>query len=115
MFRRAQKNKKGFTLIELIVVVAILAILAAIAVPMLIGYADQAEEAKLLANAKMIAQAINTANALEAATIVGGEGTTLDQAKAKTGELWPGGMTESEETQAFSLISWSSSSAYVAR
>ena len=108
-------NDKGFTLIELIVVVAILAILAAIAVPMLIGYADQAEEAKLLANAKMIAQAINTANALEAATIVGGEGTTLAQAKDKTGELWPGGMTEAEETLAFSQLSWSGSSAYVAR
>lgn len=36
------KNKKGFTLIELIVVIAILAILAAIAVPRIIGFQDTA-------------------------------------------------------------------------
>lgn len=35
-------NRKGFTLIELIVVIAILAILAVIAVPRLIGFQDRA-------------------------------------------------------------------------
>jgi len=41
---RKQMNKKGFTLIELVVVIAILAILAAIAVPQLIGFQDRAKE-----------------------------------------------------------------------
>jgi|GEM_PF-1174259 len=41
---RKQMNKKGFTLIELVVVIAILAILAAIAVPRLIGFQDRAKE-----------------------------------------------------------------------
>lgn len=38
------KNKKGFTLVEIIVVLVILAILAAIAVPSVIGYVNEAKE-----------------------------------------------------------------------
>jgi prepilin-type N-terminal cleavage/methylation domain-containing protein len=45
-------NKKGFTLIELIVVIAILAILALILVPSITGYIAKAEAAKNQANAR---------------------------------------------------------------
>lgn len=34
-------NKKGFTLVEIIVVLVILAILAAVAVPTALGYVDE--------------------------------------------------------------------------
>ena len=36
-------NKKGFTLVEIIVVLVILAILVAIAVPSVLGYVEQAK------------------------------------------------------------------------
>ena len=45
-------TKKGFTLIELIVVIAILAILAAILIPSLVNYLDQAKIAKGTANTR---------------------------------------------------------------
>lgn len=112
MFKRMRKNKKGFTLIELIVVVAILAILAAIAVPMLISYADQAQEAANLANAKMIAQALNTANALAGTNTVP---ASVSAAKTLAGDLWPGGMTADEENTAFGMLSWTGGSAFVNR
>lgn len=45
-------NKKGFTLIELIVVIAIIAILAAILIPALLDYINAANEAKNTSNAR---------------------------------------------------------------
>jgi prepilin-type N-terminal cleavage/methylation domain-containing protein len=45
-------NKKGFTLIELIVVILILAILAAILVPSILNYVTQANTARDQANAR---------------------------------------------------------------
>ena len=41
---RELKNRKGFTLVELIVVLVILAILAALLVPALTGYIDKARD-----------------------------------------------------------------------
>lgn len=51
-------NKKGFTLIELIVVIAILAILALILIPSLLNYIDSANKAKDEANARSIYTAV---------------------------------------------------------
>ena len=48
MFKKL-KNKKGFTLVELIVVLVILAILAALLVPALTGYIDKANQEKVIA------------------------------------------------------------------
>lgn len=48
------KNKKGFTLIEMIVVIAILAILSSILIPSVTGYIDSAEAARDMTNTRTI-------------------------------------------------------------
>ena len=49
-----ERNNKGFTLVELIVVLIILAILAAILVPALLGYIDKAKDSQDILAAKNI-------------------------------------------------------------
>ena len=44
--KKLKNNKKGFTLIEIIVVVVILAVLMAVAVPAVMSYLDEADNAK---------------------------------------------------------------------
>lgn len=52
------KSKKGFTLVELVVVIAILGILAAIAVPKLSGFGDSAKRARVEAEHRQLISAI---------------------------------------------------------
>lgn len=52
-------NKKGFTLIELIVVIAIIAILAVILIPRFTGFTDNANQKAAMSDARNIALAAN--------------------------------------------------------
>jgi type IV pilus assembly protein PilA len=52
-----QRNKKGFTLIELIVVIAILGILALIAIPRFTGMREGANQSAVIANLTNIQKA----------------------------------------------------------
>lgn len=53
------KNKKGFTLIEIIVVVVILAVLLAVAVPSVLKYLNEADSAKFLATSRAINEEVS--------------------------------------------------------
>ena len=55
--KKVKKNKKGYTLTELIVVVAILGILAAVATPMVLNQVSKAKNSADLANEKAIENA----------------------------------------------------------
>ena len=55
------KKKQGFTLIETIVVTVILAVLLAIAVPSVMHYIDEADNAKYLAASRALAQDLKIA------------------------------------------------------
>ena len=57
---RAMKNKKGFTLVELIVVLVILAILAALLIPALTGYIDKANNQAIIAKTRSLVMAAQT-------------------------------------------------------
>ena len=56
----AKKKKKGFTLIELIAVIAIIGILAAVLVPRIVGYMNDANDAKTITQARNVRMAYET-------------------------------------------------------
>lgn len=88
-----RKNKKGFTLIELIVVIAILAILAAVAVPSFIGITDKATAAQQNGAAAEYANAINIYNAMSSTKItsatMGSSQTDIAKLNTALGSLAP--------------------------
>lgn len=59
MFKKL-KEKKGFTLVELIVVLVILAILAALLIPALTGYIDKAKNKSIVAETRQAVMAAQT-------------------------------------------------------
>lgn len=90
--KKAKENKKGFTLVELIVVLVILAILIALLVPALTGYINKANEKKVgteARNALMAAQTLASEKYAEKSTSTGytptfgasGADITLDAVK----------------------------------
>lgn len=75
-----KKNRKGFTLVELIVVIAILAVLAAAAIAGYAGVTGNAKASQAKSNAATIVTALNNYNA-----ITGGNAVTAKPAIVGTG------------------------------
>ena len=73
-------NKKGFTLMEMLIVVAIIAILVAVAIPVLTGQLDKANQATDAANIR-----VAYANAAVEAVTTGAEATEESVAMVHTG------------------------------
>lgn len=76
--KKFRKNKKGFTLVEIIVVLVILAILAAAAIPTMLGFVNDAKGKAEIANARSVYIAAQTIAAEESAT--GATSSTLPTA-----------------------------------
>lgn len=58
--KKLRKDKRGFTLVELIVVLVILAILIALLIPTLTGYIDNANKKKVATEGRQILMAAKT-------------------------------------------------------
>ena len=54
------KNRRGFTLVELIIVLVILAILASLLIPALTGYIDKAKRDQVVSETRMLHEAVQT-------------------------------------------------------
>lgn len=60
---KEKQNKKGFTLVEIVVALVILTILAAIAIPVVLGYVEDAKKAQYIAEAKSVYLVVQTEEA----------------------------------------------------
>ncbi len=71
MFKRVKKNKKGFTLAELLIVVAIIAVLVAISIPIFTSQLEKSREATDAANLRAAYAEVMTASLTEATDVDG--------------------------------------------
>lgn len=83
--KKLKNNKKGFTLIEIIVVVVILAVLMAVAVPAVMSYLNEADDAKYETAGRAVYTAVQTEWAKDYADgVLTADGKKVDIASVKT-------------------------------
>ena len=94
MFKKAKKNKKGFTLAELLIVVAIIAVLVAISIPIFNSQLEKSREAVDAANIRAAYAEVASAVLTKDSAKIKSKAITVKQKKAQwqteidfTGEL----------------------------
>ena len=91
-------TKKGFTLIELIVVIAIIGVLAAILVPSMLGYVKKSKVSSANSAASSIQKAINTALIEMDEEVENGADVTRIERTAKTDAISVTGFDSTDST-----------------
>ena len=76
-----EKKKKGFTLIELVVVMCIIGILASTLIPQISGYITEAKKLKVLDQSRSVVMAVESYNLKSKSKI--SENTTINNIKNK--------------------------------
>ena len=99
-----KNSKKGFTLVELVVVIAILAILAAIAIPVVSNTIESSQRSSAMSNAQSVELALKEAHAMLAANdhSVYAAGATVDDVYTEKSLNVPATVTVGGTT--FSLV-----------
>ena len=99
MLKKLKENKKGFTLVELIVVLVILAILAALLVPALTGYIDKAKRKSIVAETRQVVMAAQTLADEYYGTVDAGTTFTFGETKEGTVKVTYGEVKELAEVK----------------
>lgn len=89
-------KKKGFSLVELLVVIAVIGVIAAIAIPAMSGIFGQADTQKVNRNAQNIVASFNAARAAGNTTVFADEQACVDAITAAPGIAGAGTFSTSQ-------------------
>ncbi|MDF2546497.1 MAG: putative type pilin [Anaerosolibacter sp.] len=105
MINKKLRNRKGFTLIELIVVIAILGILAVIAIPRFVGMRESANEGAVIANLRTIQNAAEIAAAENNIAITAVTDDQISEVLTGAAGNFPGDFADSPDGAVYSFAS----------
>ena len=113
MLKKLKKNKKGFTLAELLIVVAIIGVLVAISIPIFTGQLKKARLATNQANARAAYAAATTQYMLDTATTAKDDDTdyTYSTSKGQIDTTATAGATDISTVAGLDISKWATDKA----